>query len=93
MTTHKEAATETDPRLTFRSWPPFEPADSFSGYVAVTERLGRKRSVAFTYALRVVDLPSDLPFRAFQFFKEGDATPRELQVYPSGHQCRHAAGG
>lgn len=80
-----------EPRLTFRHWPPFTP-DSFDGYVAVTERLSRKKSVTFTYAFREVRQPAGVPFRTFHFFKQGDSVPRELRVYPQGHRCTCDSG-
>ena len=92
MPTTPETPVVAEPRLTFRSWPPFEPADSFGGYVAITERLSRKKSVQFTYAFREVKQPAGTPFRMFHFFKQSDPVPRELRVYPSGHTCTCASG-
>jgi hypothetical protein len=88
MPTTPEVAAE--PRLSFRAWPPFQP-DSFDGYVAVTERLSKKKSITHTYAVRrAPDLPTGA--KVFHFFKQGESVPRELRVYPSGHTCTCDSG-
>lgn len=92
MTPTPTPAPSAPPRLTFRHWPPFEPVDSFSGYVAVTERLSKKKSIQFTYAFRLLPRAAGSPFVAVHFFKQGESLPRELRVYGEGYRCSCDSG-
>ena len=91
MTETQATKPEAPSRLEFHSWRPFAPGDSMTCYVSVRERLSKKRSVTFAYGVREVAPPPG-GARVFQFFKEGDATPRELRVYPAGWRCTCPAG-
>jgi hypothetical protein len=79
------------PRLTFRHWLPFTASDSMTAYVEVVERVSKKKVIPATYAVRVAPaLPSGA--RVFHVFKQGDATPREVRVYPAGFTCTCESG-